>query len=91
MFIKLVIIISLTLTAAFAQVADSLKIDSLKIEKLYETEALIKKQTDQQKLDSLIKSQLKSEIELAVNDTRKKRRTGKKASDDCDKRFDQRC
>jgi len=78
MIIKLVIIFSLTLTAAFAQVADSLKSDSLKIEKLHETEVLMKKQTDQQKLDSLIKSQLKSEIELAANDTRKKEELEKK-------------
>jgi len=78
MIIKLVIIFSLTLTASFAQVADSLKSDSLKIEKLYETEALMKKQSDQQKLDSLIKFQLKSEIELAVNDTRKKEELEKK-------------
>jgi len=78
MIIKLVIIFSLTLTAAFSQVADSLKSDSLKIEKLYETEALMRKQTDQQKLDSLIKSQLKSEIDLAVNDSRKKEELEKK-------------
>ena len=78
MIIKLLIIFSLTLTAAFAQVVDSLKSDSLKIEKLYETETLMKKQSDQQKLDSLIKFQLKSEIELAVNDTRKKEELEKK-------------
>jgi len=78
MIIKLVIIFSLSLTVSFAQVADSLKSDSLKIEKLSETEALMRKQTDQKKLDSLIKSQLKSEIELAVNDSRKKEELEKK-------------
>ena len=72
MTIKFLIIFFLSLSAAFAQVNDSLKSDSLKIEKLHETEKLMWKQTEQQKIDSLIKSQLKTEIELASKDTKKK-------------------
>lgn len=72
MITKLILIFFLIQTAAFSQVADTLKSDSLKIEKLHETETLIKKQSDQQKLDSLIRAQLKTEIELASNDKKKK-------------------
>lgn len=72
MTIKILIIFFLTLSPAFGQVSDSLKSDSLKIEKLHETERLMWKQTEQQKIDSLIKSRLKEEIELASKDTRKR-------------------
>ncbi|HMS32754.1 MAG TPA: mechanosensitive ion channel family protein [Ignavibacteria bacterium] len=72
MIIKFLIIFFLSLSPALAQVADSLKSDSLKIEKLHETEKLMWKQTEQQKIDSLIKSQLKTEIELAQKDTKRK-------------------
>ncbi len=72
MIIKILFLYFLSFAVSFAQPADSLKIDSLKIEKLHEAELLIRKQTDQQKIDSLIKAQLKSEIELASKDLRKK-------------------
>lgn len=72
MIIKFLIIFFLSLSPALAQVADSLKSDSLKIEKLHETEKLMWKQTEQQKIDSLIKSQLKTEIEQAQKDTKRK-------------------
>ncbi|MBK8551646.1 MAG: mechanosensitive ion channel family protein [Ignavibacteria bacterium] len=53
-------------------VTDSLNNDSLKTEKLNETEKLILKQSDQQLLDSIVKSDLKKEIEInSENETKR--------------------
>jgi small-conductance mechanosensitive channel len=70
--IKLLILSLLSLSIAEAQGIDSLKSDSLKIENLHETEKLMVKQQDQQRLDSLLRAGLREQIELASKDKFKK-------------------